>query len=51
MYWKDRERMFNKEEFERGVIEGYKTIFNTYYEKENFLNVSYTTPKLSIRFK
>ena len=39
---------YNKEEFERGVIEGYKTIFNTYYEKENFLNVSYTTPKLSI---
>ena len=31
-----------------GLIQGYKTIFNTYYRKDNFLNHLYTTPKLSI---
>lgn len=35
------------DEFTIGVKRGYYKIYQTFYEKENFLNYCYTTPKLS----
>lgn len=39
---------FNENEFKKGVRKGYKTIFDSFYERKNFLYLPYTTPKLSL---
>lgn len=47
MIFRNRKHI-NKSEFKKGVKRGYKIIFDKFYQKENFLKYSYTTPKLSI---
>jgi len=45
-YWEERE-FFHQFHFTNGVRMGYHTIFNSYINKDDFTEKSYTTPKLS----
>lgn len=46
-YWEERE-FYHQYHFRDGARVGYKTIFNSYFNKEDFVNKYYTTPKLSL---
>lgn len=40
--------IFNEHEFEKGSLEGYNRVWETYSQKKNFLKYKYTTPELSL---
>lgn len=41
-------KKFNLNEFKIGVKQGYKMVYKSFYQKENFLHKNFTTPKLSL---
>lgn len=43
----NKKMMLDTNNFEKGAVQGYKTIYKHFVKKEDFLSVNYTTPHLS----